>query len=64
MFGITRGSHHSFKLGVLAGIFLFLAIDCLVGLLTLEDFRMVRFLLLIVFSALGVTCTLTAYRKI
>lgn len=59
----NRGSH-PFKLGVLAGMMLFLAIDCFVGLFTLQDYKIMRFFLMLIFAAAGVGCTLHAYRKI
>lgn len=59
----TQGSH-SFKLGVLAGIFLFLFLECFVSLFTSDDFRITRFTLMIVFGAAGIGATLFAYRKI
>lgn len=55
---------HSFKLGVLSGICLFLFIECFVSLFTQPDFRVTRFLFMIIFGVVGIASTLMAYRKL
>lgn len=63
MFKINRGSN-SFKLGVIAGMSFFIALQNLVGMVSAEDFQIARLLLLVSFGVVGIACTLKAYKKI
>ncbi|AJQ20974.1 hypothetical protein DET7_155 [Salmonella phage Det7] len=63
MLRCKRGSN-SFKLGMLTGVTFMIALDSLVGLLSLPDFRMERFILLVLFGGVSIICALKAYKKI
>lgn len=54
---------NSFKLGMLSGICLFLTIENVVSLYTLPEMQITRFLLAIVFGALGLGCVYMGCRK-
>lgn len=48
---------NSFKFGVVAGICFFLTIESVIGLLTISEMQVTRFLLAVIFSAIGLGCT-------
>ena len=48
---------NSFKLGVVAGVCFFLTIENVIGLLTISEMQITRFLLAIVFAAIGLGCS-------
>lgn len=54
---------NSFKLGVLAGICFFLTVENVIGLLTLPEMQITRFLLAIIFGSLGLGCSYLGLRK-
>lgn len=54
---------NSFKFGVLAGICFFLAIDNIVGMLTISEMQVTRFLLAIIFITTGMGCYILGRKK-
>ncbi|EBW9290395.1 hypothetical protein B7N40_24090 [Salmonella enterica subsp. enterica serovar Bovismorbificans] len=48
---------NSFKLGVVAGVCFFLTIENVIGLLTISQMQITRFVLAIVFAAIGLACS-------
>lgn len=55
-FRINR-ERNSFKFGVVAGVCFFLMIESVIGLLTVSEMQVTRFVLAIVFSAIGLGCS-------
>lgn len=54
---------NSFKLGVVAGVCFFLTIENVIGLLTISQMQITRFLLAIVFAAIGLACSYAGCMK-
>ncbi|QKE54657.1 hypothetical protein AC4HA11_0070 [Escherichia phage vB_EcoA_4HA11] len=48
---------NSFKFGVVAGVCFFLTIENVIGLLTISQMQITRFVLAIVFAAIGLACS-------
>lgn len=48
---------NSFKFGVVAGVCLFLALESVIGLLTTSQMQVTRYLLVIIFSVVGLLCS-------
>lgn len=48
---------NSFKFGVVAGVCFFLTIESVIGLLTISEMQVTRFLLAVIFSAVGLLCS-------
>ncbi|AHZ60239.1 putative membrane protein [Dickeya phage phiDP23.1] len=55
-FRINR-ERNSFKFGVVAGVCLFLTLESVIGLLTISQMQVTRFLLAVVFAAIGLGCS-------
>ena len=55
-FRINR-ERNSFKFGVVAGVCLFLSLESVIGLLTISQMQVTRFLLAVVFAAIGLGCS-------
>lgn len=55
-FRINR-ERNSFKFGVVAGVCLFLALENVIGLLTISQMQITRFVLAIIFAAIGLACS-------
>lgn len=47
---------NSFKFGVVSGICFFLTIENVIGMLTITDMQVTRFLLALIFASIGLTC--------
>lgn len=54
---------NSFKLGVVAGVCFFLTIENVIGLLTISEMQITRFLLAVIFATAGLTCTYVGCMK-
>lgn len=48
---------NSFKFGVVAGVCFFLTIENVIGLLTIPQMQVTRYLLAIIFSVVGLLCS-------
>jgi uncharacterized membrane protein YcaP (DUF421 family) len=54
---------NSFKLGVVAGVCFFMTIENVIGLLTISQMQITRFVLAIVFAAIGLACSYSCLKK-
>lgn len=55
-FRINR-ERNSFKFGVVAGVCFFLTIESVIGLLTISQMQVTRFLLAVIFASIGLVCS-------